>query len=43
MPMKPGSDPKTIAQNIKQAIKDGYEQKQAVAMAMEKARESKKK
>ena len=43
MPMAPGSDPKTIAQNIKKAIKEGYEQKQAVAIAIEKARESKKK
>lgn len=43
MPLKPGTDQKTISENIRKAIKEGYKHEQAVAMAMQKARESKRK
>ena len=41
MPLKSGSDPKTIAQNIKKELDKGKPYKQAVAIAMEKAGKSK--
>lgn len=43
MPLKSGNDPKTIAQNIKRELDKGVPYKQAVAIAMSKASESKKK
>lgn len=42
MPLKPGNDPKTIAQNIKRELDKGVPYKQAVAMAMQKAKGPKK-
>lgn len=42
MPLKPGSDPKTIARNIKRELDKGVPYKQAVAMAMQKAKGTKK-
>lgn len=43
MPLKPGNDPKTIGQNINRELDKGIPYKQAVAIAMSKASESKKK
>lgn len=37
MPLKPGSDQETISQNIKTEMKAGKPQKQAIAIAMDKA------
>ena len=42
MPLKPGSDKKTIAYNISEMIKAGHPHDQAVAAAMDQARKSKK-
>jgi hypothetical protein len=42
MPMKKGYGKKTISKNIKTEMKSGKPQAQAVAMAMESARKSKK-
>lgn len=41
MPLKKGSSKATIAKNIKTEVATGKPQKQAVAIAMSKARESK--
>jgi hypothetical protein len=41
MPLRKGKSRKIISQNIKTEIEHGKPQKQAVAIAMEKARESK--
>lgn len=42
MPMKKGYGKKTVSKNIKTEMKSGKSQAQAVAMAMESARKSKK-
>jgi hypothetical protein len=42
MPLKSGKSKKTIQQNIKTEIKAGKPQKQAVAIAMKKAKRGKK-
>lgn len=43
MPLKSGTDRKTQSSNIKELIKSGYPQKQAVAISYSKMGESKKK
>jgi hypothetical protein len=42
MPLKKGSDPKTISSNIKEMIKAGHPPAQAKAAAMSTARKAKK-
>ena len=39
MPLKPGDDEETVSENIREMIKAGHPQKQAVAAAMNKARD----
>lgn len=42
MPLKPGSDPKTVSKNIKEMEKAGHPHNQAVAAALNKAGKGKK-
>lgn len=43
MPLQSGTDSATISANIRKLVSEGYTQQQAVAIAMRKAEESKKK
>jgi biotin operon repressor len=43
MPLKKGSDQKTISKNIQELRRSGYDRKQAIAIAYSQAGKSKKK
>lgn len=43
MPLKKGSSNKTVSSNIKKLMGEGYEQKQAIAIAMKEAGRARKK
>jgi uncharacterized protein YdaT len=42
MPLKPGKSRKVVSANVEKLVKEGYPQEQAVAIAMNKAREYKR-
>ena len=42
MPLKKGKNKKTISHNIKKLRGEGYPKKQSIAIALDKARKSKK-
>ena len=43
MPLKSGKSKKVVSSNIREMVRSGYPQKQAVAASLNKARHSKKK
>ncbi len=42
MPLKEGSDRATISENVRKLRSEGYPQRQAVAIALQNARQSRK-